>query len=112
MVGWERSDWRKCWKRRGRKRKERSCGGCQNSGHALYHSHNIPISPTAPLSLTPLLSRYRVIESALGVRIWQKETTAPDTSRIIANYSTMSALTSLTLEIRRDPVGDGRYGRS
>jgi hypothetical protein len=44
--------------------------------------------------------------------LWAAKTTAPADSRIIANYSTKGALPSLTLEIERDPVYSGRYGRS
>jgi hypothetical protein len=40
------------------------------------------------------------------------KTTGPADSRIIADYSTKGALPSLTLEIERDPVYSGRYGRS
>ena len=41
-----------------------------------------------------------------------KKTTAPADSRIITDYSSKGALASLTLEIERDPVWSGRYGRS
>jgi hypothetical protein len=41
-----------------------------------------------------------------------RKTTAPRCSRILTNYSTNEALASLTLEIKRDPVHYGRYGRS
>ena len=41
-----------------------------------------------------------------------QKTTAPRYSHIISNRSTKGALTSLTLEIERDPVLSGRYGRS
>ena len=40
------------------------------------------------------------------------KTTAPADSHIITDYSTKGALPSLTLEIERDPVQSGRYGRS
>jgi hypothetical protein len=41
-----------------------------------------------------------------------QKTTAPEDSRILTDCSTNLALTSLTLEIERDPVRSGRYGRS
>ena len=42
----------------------------------------------------------------------KREATTPTDSRVITDHGTRLALSSLTLEIGRDPVRSGRYGRN
>jgi hypothetical protein len=53
-----------------------------------------------------------IYSTTLMLKGMNTKTTAPADSHMVSHCSTSAALTSLTLEIERDPVFSGRYGRS
>ena len=71
-----------------------------------------PLSWRTALREPPCTSQCLVTIIKNGNENEIKKTTTPTDSRIITDYSTKGALPSLTLEIKRDPVHSGRYGRS
>ena len=75
--------------------------------HALNFDFAAYVQP-----FRPQVKKKRLISRILHIQeMGKKETTAPTDSHMLSHCSTNAALTSLTLEIKRDPVFSSRYGR-
>ena len=82
------------------------------SHHCPHHCYGNTSPSHAYERFSNKIGRITWMKRVIGKESSKKVTTALKGSHVVANRSTNRALTSLTLEIERDPVQSGRYGRS